>query len=76
MKNVGPNAGLELKLQRIRHRLPQYKVAAALGIHPAALCALENGRRPVAPDQVVAIVRAIEALSVATSADPGVGCAA
>ena len=41
----------ELKLERIRQGVPQYRLAAAIGVPQTTLCAWENGRRPLSPDQ-------------------------
>ena len=68
--------GLALKIERIRHRLPQYEVAAALRIHPSILCGIENGRRAVSADLADAIVKAIRDLAAQDGAEDGDGRAA
>jgi plasmid maintenance system antidote protein VapI len=55
--------GMSLKIDRVRRRLPQHRVAAALGIHPSALCAIENGRRSVTPEQADQIRQAMRRLA-------------
>ena len=40
-----------LKVERVRLGVPQYRLAAALGITQSAVCAWENGRRPMTPQQ-------------------------
>jgi transcriptional regulator with XRE-family HTH domain len=53
----------ELKIERTRLAIPQYRLAAALGITQSALCAMENGRRPVSPDQERAVRNALHRLA-------------
>jgi hypothetical protein len=43
--------GLDLKLERVRLGLRQWRVAAALSIHPTALWLIESDRRPVSPER-------------------------
>lgn len=39
-----------LKLERIRHGVRQFQLAAALGVPQITMCAWENGRRPMTPE--------------------------
>ncbi len=55
--------GIELKVLRIRARLPQYRVAQAIGISPQLLCHVENGRKAAAPELAAAIRQAIRQLA-------------
>jgi DNA-binding XRE family transcriptional regulator len=55
---MSTDRGLELKLLRIARGLPQYQVAAAVGVSPGILWQLESGRRPV-PDALAARIRAV-----------------
>ncbi len=56
------NDGLELKIERIRRGLPQWRVAAAAGITQSVLCAIENGRRPLSDQDADAIRRTLASL--------------
>ena len=58
--------GTELKVERIRRGVRQFKVAAALGITQSALCAIENYRRPVSKQQADEVVQAIRRLAAAS----------
>ena len=52
-----------LKIERVRLGLPQYRVAARLGITQSELCALENGRRPMTSERERAVRKALTALA-------------
>ena len=65
MDNQG-RRGPELKIDRVRRGLRQYTVAAAVGMPQTTLCAIENGRRPVSPDEADRIGQAIRLLGTAT----------
>ncbi|MDP9355487.1 MAG: helix-turn-helix domain-containing protein [Chloroflexota bacterium] len=54
--------GLELKIERIRRGLPQWRAAAAAGITQSVLCATENGGRPLSGQDADAIRRTIASL--------------
>ena len=41
----------KLKLERIRCGVRQYQLAAALGVPQTTVCAWENGRRLMTPEQ-------------------------
>lgn len=56
-------SGIDLKLLRVRSGLRQYAVAQRLGIPPSTLCAIENGRRPLVPEQADRIAAAIHAMA-------------
>jgi transcriptional regulator with XRE-family HTH domain len=71
MDHFGRLEGMELKLQRIRAGLRQYRVAQELGIPPSTLCDYENGRKPVSSRQGQRILDAIDRLSL--SCGPGRG---
>jgi hypothetical protein len=47
----------------IRLGLPQYCVAALVGITQSELCALENGRRPMTSERERAVREALTALA-------------
>ena len=53
-----------LKIERVRLGLPQYRVAARLGITQSELCALENGRRPMTSERERSVREALSALAV------------
>jgi transcriptional regulator with XRE-family HTH domain len=61
--------GLDVKLARIRYRIPQYRAAAALGIPAPTLSKIENGQRRVAPERLVAIAAKLEELARTTGDD-------
>jgi transcriptional regulator with XRE-family HTH domain len=61
----------ELKIERIRLGLPQYRVAAALGVPQTTLCAWENGRRPITPEQEQAVRDALHKLASAAGSRSG-----
>lgn len=54
--------GIDIKVERIRLGVRQYRLAAALDIPQATLCAIENGRRPIAHSQAVAIAEILRNL--------------
>ncbi len=54
--------GMDLKVLRIRARIPQHKVAARMGICATVLASVENGRRPVKEAFEKRAIQAIEAL--------------
>ncbi len=58
--------GLDLKIERIRRQLPQWKVAAAAGMTQSVLCAIENGRRPLTDHDAETIRRTIASLDDST----------
>ncbi len=62
-------SGIDLKLLRVRSGLRQYAVAQRLGIPPSTLCAIENGRRPLVPEQADRIATAIHAMAPASMAE-------
>ncbi len=56
--------GSDLKRERVRLGVKQYKIASALGISPAALWNLENGRtrlRAGEPEAILAVIRSLAA---------------
>ncbi len=55
--------GLDLKLERVRLGLRQYRVAQALGIPQSTLWAIESGRKPIRIDEAERIVRAMRDLA-------------
>jgi transcriptional regulator with XRE-family HTH domain len=55
--------GTDIKVERIRRGLRQYRLAAALGIPQSTLCAIENGRKPISHDQALAIRNLIRELA-------------
>lgn len=59
-KRIG---GLDLKVKRIRTRLPQWRVAAKVGIHAPELSLIENERVEPSPGLVKRIIAAIEELA-------------
>jgi transcriptional regulator with XRE-family HTH domain len=52
-----------LKVDRVRLGVPQYRLAAALGITQSALCSWENGRRPITPEQERAVRDVLQSLA-------------
>lgn len=62
LKIRGSMEGLELKIERIKAGVPQYRVAQALGICPALLSYWENGRRSIPQGMRDRIIETIEHL--------------
>ena len=58
--------GLDLKLERVRLGLRQYRVAAAIDVPQSRLSQWENGKQPVTPEQAAAVRDAMRTM-VATS---------
>ena len=56
-------SGIDLKVQRIRAGVRQYRVAQALGIPASKLCDYENGRRPVSHQIADTISKTIKELA-------------
>lgn len=54
--------GIELKVTRIRAKLAQWEVSAALGYHPSYLSHIEAGRKPCKPEEAARILSSIERL--------------
>ncbi|MBI4240259.1 MAG: helix-turn-helix transcriptional regulator [Candidatus Rokubacteria bacterium] len=54
-----PDVGSTLRLERLRRRLLQRRVAAACNLHPTTLSLIENGWQAPTPTQVAAICAAI-----------------
>lgn len=54
-----PDLGSTLRLERLRRRLLQRRVAAASNLHPTTLSLIENGWQAPTPSQVAAICRAL-----------------
>jgi DNA-binding transcriptional regulator YiaG len=52
----------KLKLERIRYGVRQYQLAAALGVPQTTVCAWENGRRPMTPEQERSALTALRVL--------------
>lgn len=52
-------AGVDLKVARIRARVPQWELAARLGISPPRLSEIEAGRRPITPEMATKIKQAL-----------------
>lgn len=57
--------GLDVKIERIKNRIPQYRVAASLGIPATTLSKIENGQVVVGEDRLLGIAAAIRDLSEA-----------
>jgi len=55
--------GMELKLLRISKRVLQWDLAKKVGISPAKLSLIENGRRRVTPELAKLLVEGIEELA-------------
>ncbi len=51
--------GFDVKIGRLRERLPQWRLAQALGISPTDLCAIENGRKSLTKDMAERIMLVI-----------------
>ena len=62
-----------LKRERIRHGVRQYQLAAALGVPQTTVCAWENGRRPMTPEQERSAHNALRVLAKVSRADGGSG---
>ncbi len=54
--------GMDLRIERTRHRVKQYKVAAALGMHPTWLCHIERSESEVSGDVADRILAAISTI--------------
>ena len=55
--------GLDLKIERVRRGLRQYRVAAALGITSTTLSQIENGQRIVPQERLEEFARVIRSLA-------------
>ena len=55
--------GLELKLERTRLGLRQYRLAQRLGLPPTTIWLIESGRRPVGPEDARRILAAMRELA-------------
>jgi transcriptional regulator with XRE-family HTH domain len=53
-------SGIDLKCERIKANIPQYKLAAQLGITQTELSAYENERRLLSPGVIEQIQEAIK----------------
>jgi transcriptional regulator with XRE-family HTH domain len=60
----------DLKLERIRRGVRQYHLAAALRVPQTTLCAWENGRRPMTPEQERAAFDALHTLAATERKTP------
>jgi DNA-binding XRE family transcriptional regulator len=56
----------ELKIQRVRLGIPQYRLAAAIGVPQTTVCAWENGRRPMTVEQERLALEALRSLALAS----------
>ncbi len=56
----------DLKIQRIRLGVPQYRLAAAIGVPQTTVCAWENGRRPMTLEQKRLALEALRSLARAS----------
>ena len=63
--------GLDLKVERTRLGLKQYRLAAALGVPPTIVWQIESGRRPVSADQANSILRTMRDLAAQEQSRPG-----
>jgi hypothetical protein len=61
--------GLDLKLERVRLGLRQWRVAAELQIPPTVLWAIEAGRKPLTRERAEQIRNAMYCLALKTNAD-------
>ncbi|MGH2531565.1 MAG: hypothetical protein ACRDJW_04590 [Thermomicrobiales bacterium] len=55
--------GTDVKVERVRRKVKQYRLAAALGITQSELCAVENGRKPITHDRAITIRNVIRELA-------------
>ena len=64
--------GLDLKIERVRRGLKQYRVAAALDIPQSRLSQWENGKQPMTPEQERSAFEALHRLvqTPRTDAEP------
>ncbi len=67
--------GTDLKLERTRHGVRQYRLAQALGVPSTTIWAIESNRKPVAPDLAAVITETIRALAAEASPRPTYGAA-
>ena len=58
-----PLNGLDIKIERVRLGLRQYRVAGELGIPQTTLSLWESGRKPIPPGQIPRITAAIHQLA-------------
>lgn len=67
---------IDLKLERVRRGVRQYRLAAELGIPPTTLSKIENGQRRVSPDRLIAIVAKLDEIAPARAGGTphGGGC--
>jgi DNA-binding transcriptional regulator YiaG len=56
----------DLKIQRVRLGVPQYRLVAAIGVPQTAVCAWENGRRPMTLEQERLALEALRSLARAS----------
>ena len=54
------DAGLHLRMLRLRAGLRQFEVAAQMGLHPGRLSEIECGRRKATPEQMETLLRVLE----------------
>jgi len=55
--------GMDLKLERTRLNLRQWRVANALDMNPADLSRIENGHKPVKQDDAARILSAMHRMA-------------
>lgn len=55
--------GIDIKVERTRLGVRQYRLAAALDVPQATLCAIENGRRPIDHSRAVEIAKILRNLA-------------
>jgi hypothetical protein len=63
--------GVDIKIERVRHGLRQYRVAAVLGITQSELCAVENGRKPISRERAHSIVQTVREMAAQEARERG-----
>ena len=53
------DAGLHLRMLRLKAGLRQFEVAAQMGLHPGRLSEIECGRREATPEQMERLLRVL-----------------
>ncbi len=62
--------GTDLKLERTRHGVRQYRLAQTLGVPSTTIWAIESNRKPVPLDLAAVITETIRALAAEVSPRP------
>jgi hypothetical protein len=65
MRHAAPLTAADIRAELARRRLPLYKLAAEVSLHPVRLSAALNERRPLSPQLAGRIAAALARLTVA-----------